>query len=132
MLVGSLQTRVKLVPGCRYLKDPQAQDARISINTTSMAFGMTCAVLLGLTALLKVWLIQFSVKCQDAVPERGNAPSGTAWGPPAALKPRCVLGAGHLEYSVRLEAGPHSLPTARRHHMLRFQEVSDAVSAVTC
>ena len=45
---------------CRYLNEPQKQDSRISIDTTKMAFGMTCAVLLGLTALMKVC-------CQDPV-----------------------------------------------------------------
>lgn len=39
---------------CRYLDNPQQQDSRLSIDTTSMVFGMTCAAMLGLTALLKV------------------------------------------------------------------------------
>ena len=39
----------------RYLTAPAEQDPRFSIPTTSFSFGLSAALLLGLTALLKVY-----------------------------------------------------------------------------
>ncbi len=42
----------------RYLTAPAEQDPRFSIPTTSFSFGLSAALLLGLTALLKVRQMQ--------------------------------------------------------------------------